>query len=61
MVKFSGLIATRMVIISPGDTRVNPRIVKLKEKQQALQDKIERLLRRRRVGRVLSGGEDDEE
>lgn len=50
-----------MVIVSFKDTRVDPMVTKLKEKQQALQDKIKKLLRRCKVGHVLSSGEDDEE
>lgn len=46
-----------MAIVSSQDTWVDPKVTKLKEKH----DKIERLLRRHRVGRVPSGEEDDEE
>ena len=48
-----------MAIISSEGTRVNPRITRLREKQQALQDQIEKLLKKSRVGRVE--GDDEEE
>lgn len=48
-----------MIIVSSEGTRVDPRVTRLREKQHALQDKIERLLRRLRVGRVER--DDDEE
>ena len=48
-----------MTIISFEGTKVNPRITRLRDNQQALHDKIEKQLRKSRVGQVE--GDDEEE